>query len=162
MRGASLEPDTSFCSTLASLILSTSASLQRCMLLPKVHRTLSTLPRSPQLMVTGAVAAVAAVQQASSVKQALVEGAGAGKARCCHARLLLLLLEAQLVLTRQGSVQTARRQVHALSAASGGGRRERVPQSAATRRPEETAVAAGRHACRAGRRGLAAAAVRLG
>ncbi len=117
-------------------------------------------------MVAGAVAAVAAIQQARSVEQALVKGGAASKARCGRARqlllLLLLLLEAQLVLTRQGSVQAARRQVHALTAARGGGRRERIPQSAAARRPEVAAVAAGRHAGRAGRHGLATAAVRLG
>ncbi len=107
------DPDTSVGSTLASLIL---AAMHDA---PQGPSNISTVPRSPQLMVAGAVAAVAAVQQASSIEQALVEGAAASKAGCRHARpvLLLLLLEAQLVLTRQGSVQAARRQVQALTAA---------------------------------------------
>ena len=91
-----------------------------------------------------------------------MEGAATSKAGCRHALLLLLLLEAQLVLTRQGSVQAARRQVHALTAARGCGSRVRVPQSAAARWPQEAPIAADRHARRAGRRGLAAPSVRLG
>ena len=117
-------------------------------------------------MVASAVAAVAAVEQASAIQQPFMERAATRKTGRRQAlRLRRLLLEAcLLLLTRKGAVQTTRRQLQAVTAADGGGGSEGVPLG--TGRPvvasaDKAPVGRRRDAGRARRRGLAAAALRL-
>ena len=81
------------------------------------------LLRSPQLMVASAVAAMAAVQQASAIQQPFVKRAAARKAGHVQAmRLRRLLLKARLLLlTRQCAVQATWRQLQPVAAAGGCG-----------------------------------------
>ncbi len=108
---------------------------------------------------------MAAIQQASAVQQPLVERAATRETGRRQALRLWRLLETcLLLLTRQGAVQTPRRQVQAVAAGDGGGSGKGVPLGTGgtvVAAAEEAAVGRRRDAGRTWRRRLAPAAVSL-